>query len=76
MAPPGAFAGCVCRAHLPGAFAERICRVHLSDVFVGAGTEVCPGRLQEPIAVASERATMGRAELRGPRLSETCCLAV
>ena len=46
MAPPGASAGCVFR-------------VHLSDVFVGDGTEVCPGRLQEPIAVASERADDG-----------------
>lgn len=46
MAPPGAFAGC-------------ICRVHLSGVFGGAGTEPSPERLQEPIAVASERADDG-----------------
>ena len=59
MAPPGAFAGCICRVHLPGAFVGCICRVHLSGVFGGAGTEVCQGRLQEPIAVASERADDG-----------------
>lgn len=65
MAPPGASAGCICWMCLPGAFAERICRVHLSDVFVGAGTEVCPGRLQEPIAVASERADDGAGWVAG-----------
>ena len=65
MAPPGAFAGCICRAHLPDAFAGCICRMHLSDVFVGVGTEVCPGRLQEPIAVASERADDGAGWVAG-----------
>ena len=74
MAPPGAFAGCVCRAHLPGSLAGRNCRVHLSDVFVGAGTEVGRGRLQEPIAVASEWADVGAGWVGGTAIVQNLLL--
>ena len=61
MAPPGAFAGCICRGHLSG-------------VFGGAGTEVCQGRLQEPIAVASERADDGAGWVAGTAMVRSLLL--
>lgn len=73
-------AGCICwmclpahlPAHLPGVFAGCICRMCLSGLERKSVRDDCRNRLPWHL----RGRTMGRAELRGPRWSEACCLAV